>query len=239
MEAGTVIVTGAAGALGSALSSLAVDAGWNVVMLDKDRKRLEQAFDSISEAAPGEPVLYPLDLAGVTPDQVEFLFDTVRGEFGSLDAVVHCAARFEHLTPLEHFDPAEWLTHIQVNLNAAWLLSAMSLPYMRESGGGKLVFLLEDMTRMAGPLWGAYGVSKHALRALTRQFAAECENSGIEVKGIIPGPMQSALRSRAYHSESPEDQPSPAYCAGKVVQFLAGEVTWPDVIVDFKQSGVA
>lgn len=228
----TVIVTGAAGGLGSALSGLAADAGWNVVMLDKDRKGLERAFDNIGEDSPGSPALYPMDLAGVTPEELESMLDAVIREFGGVQALVHCAARFEHLSPLEHIDPAEWLMHMQVNLNAAWLLSTMCLPMMRESDGGKLVFLLEDLEKVAGPLWGAYGVSKHALRALTEQLAAECESSGVEVRGVNPGPLRSALRSRAYHSENPEEQPDPKSAAIEIVRFLEGQSSWPGVFVD-------
>ena len=43
----TVLITGAAGALGSALSREFADAGWNIVMLDKNRRGLEKAWDSI------------------------------------------------------------------------------------------------------------------------------------------------------------------------------------------------
>ena len=232
MQSKTVIVTGAAGGLGSVLSVAAVESGWNVVMLDKNRKGLEHAFDSIDADALGNPVLFPIDLAGVTPDELETMLGATMQEFGGVHALVHCAARFEHLSPLEHFEPAEWLMHMQVNLNAAWLLSAMTLPLIRESGGGKLVFLLEDLAKVAGPLWGAYGVSKHALQALTASLAAECETSGIEVRGVNPGPLRSALRSRAYHSENPEEQPDPERAAAEIVRFLDGRSTWPEVFVD-------
>lgn len=227
------MVTGAAGGLGSVLSALAAESGWNVVMVDKDRKGLEQAFDSINENAPGNPVLYPMDLAGVTPDQVESMVEAVIQEFGGLQALVHCAARFEHLSPLEHFDPEEWLMHMQVNLNAAWLLSAMCLPSLRESGNSQVIFMLEDLERIAGPLWGAYGVSKHALRAMVGQFAAECETSGVVVRGVNPGPLRSALRSRAYHAENPEEQPDPKIAAKEILGFLEGRSNWPGIFVDF------
>jgi NAD(P)-dependent dehydrogenase (short-subunit alcohol dehydrogenase family) len=238
LQSKTVIITGAAGGLGSVLSALAADSGWNAVMLDKNRKGLEQAFDSIDESATGIPVMYPMDLAGVTPEQVGSMLDAVKQEFGGVHALVHCAARFEHLSPLEHFDPAEWLMHMQVNLNAAWLLSALCLPLMRESGGGKIVFLLEDLAKVAGPLWGAYGVSKHALRALAEQLAAECETSGVEVRGINPGPLRSALRSRAYHAENPEEQPDPKVAATEIMRFLEGTSNWPGPIFDLsRQTG--
>jgi len=219
----TIIVTGAAGGLGSALSLVCAREGFNTVMLDCDKRGLESAYDRITDAGLPDPALYPLDLAGAGPEDFEQLLETVSTEFGGLDALVHCAARFEGLTPLEQVSPPEWLMNIQVNLNAAWLLSAQSLPLLRESGQGRLYFMLEDLPRMEGSFWGAYGVSKHALRALVSQFDAECKSSPVQVLGINPGPLRSALRSVAYHSENPALQPAPELAAEQIRQLLAGE----------------
>ena len=81
-----------------------------------------------------------------------------------------------------------------MNLNAAWLLTALCLPALRMSGVGRLYFLLEDLRKVGGPLWGPYGVSKHALRALVGQLAAECQGSGIQVLGINPVAFLRAMR---------------------------------------------
>lgn len=235
MQRSTLIVTGAAGALGAALSQAACAHGWNVVMIDRDRRRLERAFDSIDENCAGEPVLYPMDLAGVTPDQVDAMLETVTGTYGRLDAIVHCAAHCAGLTPLEHFEPAEWLVHMQVNVNAAWLLSARALHYLRAAEAGKIVFLLEDLEKVGGPLWGAYGVSKHALAALVRQLAGEARSSGVEVRGVNPGPMQSALRARVYHSEHPRHSREPAQVAALIIAYLEGQVRWPAETIDLTE----
>jgi len=231
----TLIVTGGAGALGAALSSAACVRGWNVIMIDRDSRGLERAFDAIDENCPGEPVLYPMDLAGVTPDQVEEMLETVTRVYGGIDAIVHCATHFTGLTPLEHFDPAEWLVHMQVNVNAAWLLSARALHHLRAAEAGKIVFLLEDLEKVGGPLWGAYGVSKHALAALVRQMAGEARSSGVEVRGVNPGPMRSALRARVYHSENPRQAREPAQAAERIMNYVEGLARWPTETIDLTE----
>ena len=118
MNGKTIIVTGAAGGLGSALSLVCARAGFNTVMLDCDKLGLEAAYDRITDAGLPDPALYPLDLATAGPEDFDQLLETVSTEFGGLDALVHCAARFEGLTPLEQVSPPEWLMNIQVNLNA-------------------------------------------------------------------------------------------------------------------------
>lgn len=234
MDRLTVIVTGAAGSLGAALSLQAAERGYNIVMLDCNRRGLEVAYDQIKQAGLPDPALYPIDLAGAGPDDYTEMLRIVSDEFGGLDALVHCAARFEGLTPLEHFDPSDWLMHMQVNLNSAWLLSALALPLLRESGAGRLYFMLEDLERMEGAFWGAYGVAKHSLRALARQFAAENRTSGVQVLGINPGPLRSGLRARAYHSENPAQQPDPEPAARKIIDLLAGSVTPDGILVDLR-----
>jgi NAD(P)-dependent dehydrogenase (short-subunit alcohol dehydrogenase family) len=227
----TIIVTGAAGGLGSALSLQSAREGCNTVMLDCDLAGLEKAYDRITAAGMPDPALCPIDLATAGPEEIDEVLARVSAEFGGLDAVVHCAARFEGLTPLEQVPPHEWLKDIQVNLNAAWLLSARCLPLLRNSGSGHLYFMLEDMPKTEGPFWGAYGVSKHALRALVSQFDAECRRA-VQVLGINPGPMRSALRSRGYHSENPASQPSPDSTARRIMQLLKGEVEPAGCFVD-------
>jgi len=222
LNGNTIIVTGAAGGLGSALSMVAAREGFNTVMVDCDQRRLEEAYDRITDAGLPEPALYPLDLSAAGPEHFDELLDNVISEFGGLDAVIHCAARFEGLTPLDQVSPQEWLLQIQVNLNAAWLLSAQSLPLLRNSEAGRLYFLLEDMSKVGGAFWGAYGISKHALRALVSQFDAECRSSNIQVLGINPGPLRSALRSLAYHAENPASQPDPEVAAGQIMELQRG-----------------
>lgn len=232
MKKHTVIITGAAGALGSELAMAMAGQGWSTVMVDRNRRGLEEVYDRIEVLHPGQGVLYPMDLAGITPDEVDEFIARVCKATGGIDAIVHCAAHFESLTPLEHFDPADWLVHMQVNLNAAWLLSARALTALRISGQGRLVFMLEDLDKLEGPFWGAYGVSKHALKALVNQFSEECKSTSVDVRGVNPGPMRSDLRSRAYHSENPQDQGDPRVVADEITAYLCSETEWGNVFME-------
>ena len=235
----TVLLTGAAGSLGSALAIACAREGYLTVLLDSDRRGLERAFDRAAAEGLPAPMLHPLDLSMAGPDDFQEMLQAIERESGGLDALVHCAARFQGLAPLEHVPPEEWLLHLQVNLNAAWLLSALSLPWLRRSGAGRLYFLLEDLDKVGGPLWGPYGVSKHALRTLVGQLAAECTGSGLQVLGINPGPMRSPLRSRAYLAENPATQPEPGVAAAHIVDLLAGRRQPSGVYVDLSSLQVA
>ncbi len=138
----TILITGAAGGLGSELSFLCATAGCNTVMLDNDRKGLESTYDFITGKGLAEPVLYPIDLASATPEHFEEMVNALDSEFGGLDGLIHCAARFDGLRPLDQVSPPEWLHQMQVNINACWLLSVTCLPLLRMSTTGRLYFLI-------------------------------------------------------------------------------------------------
>jgi NAD(P)-dependent dehydrogenase (short-subunit alcohol dehydrogenase family) len=230
----TILITGAAGGLGSALAVDCARAGSGTVLLDNDRAGLERVYDHVLAGGFAEPSLYPLDLLEAGPDHFAELVEALKAEYGGLDALVHCAASFRGLQPIDQIEPSDWLQLMQVNLNAAWLLSVSCGPLLRQSGSGRLYFLLDDLDRVGGAYWGAYGVSKHALKGLVSQFAAEYSTAGVQVLGIDPGSMRSRLRAEAYHAENPSAMPDPAGSAGEIIKLLAGEIEPDGVLVDLQ-----
>lgn len=233
MRRRTVLITGAAGSLGSALALSCAREGYHTVLLDSDRRGLESLFDRAVDEGLPEPLLHPLDLSTAGPSEFQDMLDAIDRVCGSVDTLVHCAARFQGLVPLEHVPPQEWLLHLQVNLNAAWLLTTLCLPQLRQSAAGRLYFMLEDLERVGGALWGPYGVSKHALRAMVGQLASECQGSGVQVLGINPGPLRSPLRAAAYLAENPALQPDPTEVAARIMEILSGRRKPSGVYVDF------
>jgi NAD(P)-dependent dehydrogenase (short-subunit alcohol dehydrogenase family) len=211
-------------------------AGVTVVMLDKQERALEKLYDEVMEGGGAEPVIQPLDLASVSPGDIDELLHSVKRELGGLDLLLHCAARFEGLRPLEQYPADEWLLHLQVNLNAAWLLSSRCLPLLRQSEKGQMVFLLEDLERVRKANWGAYGVSKYALSGMVNQWVAELGGSGITVLGLNPGPFQSSLRAEAYLAEDPSTLPQPSAVAKTIYDYLQRDTLTSSAMVDLPAS---
>lgn len=219
----TVLITGAAGGLGSALAMQCASKGANLVLLDINRRKLSELSDRITDKGMPSPGLYPLDLSAAGIDDFDVLVEVIQSEFGGLDALVHCALDFEGLQPLDLIEPQQWLKSIQVNLNAPWLLSCACLPMLKESVSGRLFFMLDDPESVSGAYWGAYGTSKTALPGLVRQFDSTLSNTGIIVRGIDPGAMRTAFRAKVYHAENPLDQPQPEIAARKITEMLIAE----------------
>ncbi len=231
----TVVITGAAGGLGVSLSIHFAQSGFTTILLDSNQKMLESVWDMMVEKALPRPILHPLDLATAGPDQFDEMIAALNTEFNCLDGLIHCAAKFDGLRPLDQVSPGDWSSQIQVNLNAAWLLSVTCLPLLRKSTSAFLYFLLEDMEKMKKAYWGAYGVSKYALKALVHQFAIECASTPVQVLGINPGPLASRLRAEAYHAENPGMLATPDIAAVQILKIALGQSEVTDVVVHLDQ----
>ena len=196
-----VLVSGAHGGLGSAAAVACARAGATVVLLGRKLPKLNRVYDAVAQAG-AEPLLYPLDLEGASPDDYAELADRLRAELGHLDGVLHCAVEFKGLTPLEHTDPAAFARVMHVNLTAPWWLSQACLPLLRQAQDAALVFALDDLQRVGQPYWGAYGIAQHGLAAMVGMLHAELASSSIRVSALQPGPMRTGLRSRAYADDN-------------------------------------
>jgi len=99
----------------------------------------------------------------------------------------------------------EWGHTLNVNLNAPFLLNRVLLPVLNKSRHASIVFTSDSSARKASAYSGAYGVSKIALEGLAKILAEEHESANkIRVNTLIPGPVDSPLRKRAYPAEDKE-----------------------------------
>lgn len=234
----TILITGAVGGLGSSLALRCAELEADLILLDKDRRGLVQLSDKLTDAGMAAPGLYPLDLAGVGPEEFNDLFNVIDSEYAGLDALVHCALDFDSLQPLDQIQPQEWLRSMQVNVNAPWLLSVTLLPLLKKSPNSSLLFLLDDVENVTGAYWGAYGTGKSALAGMVRQFGDALSDTSVRVHGVIPGPMRTNFRSKVYHAENPLDQPDPAIVAAKIAEVLSGQAPHKDLILKLSESQV-
>jgi NAD(P)-dependent dehydrogenase (short-subunit alcohol dehydrogenase family) len=206
-----ILVTGATGALGRALSLALADHGATVILHGRDQGRLERVYDEISARQAPEPAMFVLDLELESERMYGSLAQTIYQEFGDLHGLVHCANFFPYFSRIDDYEAEIWRKVMQINLNAAFLMTQALLPLLRLSKDASLVFTLDaDCGRQARAYWGAYGASKAALRALMQSLAAENEEAGeIRCNAVDPGPMRSNLRARSYPGEDPGGHPEP------------------------------
>ncbi|MDJ0656719.1 MAG: SDR family NAD(P)-dependent oxidoreductase [Xanthomonadales bacterium] len=229
-----VLITGAAGGIGAPLVRACARHGATVIMADRQVPAMEALYDELTAAELPEPVIYPVDLVGASPADLETMADAIGEQFETLDAVVHLAAEFRGLTQLEQLQPDRWQQELQGNLTAAHWVNQAVLALLKTSDQPRIVFTLDDEHRVSKAYWGAYGVSKLALHALASITASELESYGIKVNAVQPPPTDTPLRRKAYMAEdpsrltAPEDlAPAYLYLLGAHDRLITGEVLRP------------
>lgn len=231
-----VLVVGATGGLGEVASLACTEAGASLVLLGRRVPRLNRLHDRLQKAG-AAPALYPLDLEGASPDDYAELAARIEAEFGRLDGILHVAASFDGLTPLELTDPAAFARALHVNLTARWWLTQACLPLLRRAGDASIVFAIDDPARAAGAYWGGYGLAQAGLSALVGMLQAELGDAPVRVTGLLPPPMRTPLRAKAHVEAEDRIARSPADVAGDCVALLSsagvshrGQLWSPDVV---------
>ncbi|MGD9542806.1 MAG: SDR family NAD(P)-dependent oxidoreductase [Methylocystis sp.] len=215
------LVTGASRGVGRALALELARDGAHVVALARTQGALEELDDDI-RALGGEATLVPCDLADF--DALDRLGAALFERWGKLDAFVGNAGVLGPLSPLAHVDPKDWSRVMAVNVTANWRLIRSLDPLLRASGAGRVLFVTSGVAHRAAmkPFWGAYAVSKAALEALARTYAAEAAG-GVTVMLANPGPLRTRMRAQAMPGEDPMTLRTPEEFAEKCLALLAPE----------------
>jgi dihydroanticapsin dehydrogenase len=177
------LISGGAGAIGSATARRFLDEGAAVALADLDRDALERAARHL--AAPADRLL--TEHLDVTDDaSVRALVDAVTGRFGRIDVLFSCAgvlvtgsvvdARLE-----------DWHRTIAVNLTGPFLLSRHVAPVMIAQGAGSIVHMASTAGLVAETGIVAYCASKGGVVMLARQMAVDLARQGIRVNVVCPG----------------------------------------------------
>lgn len=213
----TILITGAGGGLGSIAAIALAKQGATIILLDKSIPKLEKVYDAIIAANAPTPAIYPFDLAGASEVQYHELADTIEEKFGHLDGLLHSAVELDAFTPMSIHSTMAWGHTINVNLNAAFLLTQVLLPLLQKAEHASIVFTSDSFAREPRAYTGAYGVSKIALESYAKILAEELSNAGkIRVNTLVPGPVDSPLRKKAFPAEDKSKLPqmvdiAPAY----------------------------
>jgi len=216
-----VLVTGAYGGLGAAVSRAAARAGATVVVTGKRKRQLEQLYDAMLAEGLSEPVIHPLDMETATPRDYENLAEGLERDFGRLDGIVHAAASFAGLSPIAMHKPDDWLRALHVNVSAPFALTQACMPLLNQAVDSAVVFVLDNPDLLARAHWGAYGVSKAALERFVAILHQENDAGPLRVNALLPAPMRTALRRQAYFGEDIMQRPLPDAAAEAAVYLLS------------------
>lgn len=186
-----VMVTGAAGALGSATVEALQAAGARVIAVDVRLEWLQARFGD-------RPDLLCL-AADLTDEESVAQAVTAAGrQFGRLDGLVNIAGGFSMGPRLHELDAATWDDLFNLNLRSVYLTCKHALAQMvTQETGGQIVNIGAYAAMQRGKQGMApYVLSKHAVARLTEVLADEYRQRGVNVNCILPGIIDTP-RNRA------------------------------------------
>lgn len=206
LEGKTALITGASRGIGAAVAKLLARQGAHVILIARTIGGLEAVDDEIKSFG-GRATLMPLDLFKL--DELDALGPTLYQHFPKLDIFVGNAAMLGTLAPLGHLKPDEFQQVMNLNVMANYRLIRTLDPLIKAAPQGRAVFVTSGVTQDLRAYWGEYAVSKAALEALAKVYAAECANTNVKVNILDPGRVRTAMRAQAYPGENPELRPMP------------------------------
>lgn len=184
----TVLVTGAAGGLGSAVARTLLQGGARVVLSDLAGPRLEQAAADLG-ASGGSVHTVAADLGDA--GQAASLVGCVVQVVGDLDGLVSCAGVMQ-TKPLRDLTVDDWSRLVGINLTGVFHVTQAAANYMLAHRGGSVVTIASVAARSGRPDAAHYAASKAALLSLTKS-AALAYGPDVRLNAVCPGVFMTPM----------------------------------------------
>jgi NAD(P)-dependent dehydrogenase (short-subunit alcohol dehydrogenase family) len=197
-----IIVTGAGGALGSAVADY----------LEKSGAQVARIVRGGDQAAPGRFPCADLADMSLTGEA----FKAAIAWLGGIDGLVNVAGGFKW-EKIEGSSPATWQHMFTSNVQTALVCSLSVLPQLK--AGGSIVNIGAAAAANAGTGMGAYATAKSGVARLTESLAAEVKARGIRVNAVLPQTIDTAQNRQDMPKADHSQWTSPAAIA-EVIHFL-------------------
>jgi rhamnose utilization protein RhaD (predicted bifunctional aldolase and dehydrogenase)/NAD(P)-dependent dehydrogenase (short-subunit alcohol dehydrogenase family) len=178
------LVTGAAGAIGSAIAEGLMEQGCQVALTDLPGAALDTLGEELKKKYGERVITTPLDVTD--PDSVTQGFDAVIKTWGGVDLVI-VNAGVAMVSSLEQMDLAAFQRVERVNTEGTLLLLREAARHFRLQGtGGDIILVSTKNVFMPGAKFGAYSATKAASHQLGRIASQELAELGVRVNMVAP-----------------------------------------------------
>jgi NAD(P)-dependent dehydrogenase (short-subunit alcohol dehydrogenase family) len=212
----TVIVTGASGNLGRGVAQAFAERGANLVLVDRQRAHLEQAYGGESE----KRLFAVTDL--LEQAQVNAAAEAAIARFGRIDVLCNIAGGFRMGEAVHEMSDANWNFLFDINARTLMHAARAVVPRMLAAGGGKIVNIGAFAAQKGAAQMGPYIASKSSVIRLTETMAAELREQNINVNCILPTTLDTPENRKAMPEADPKRWVALADLAAVVV-FLASD----------------
>ncbi len=212
-----IIVTGAAGNVGSALAAHLAAKGARIAAVDMVKARLDSVVGGL--AGEGHMALTDYDL--LNPSAAEALVAHVVATAGRVDAVGTTVGGFA-MAKLADAGLDQWDLMFNLNVKTTWNIYQAAVPAIRRAGGGALVGIASAAGNRGSGEMAAYSATKSAVMRLTESLADELRVDGIRVNAVSPTTIDTPQNRAAMPGADASRWVKPAQIA-EVMGFLLSD----------------
>lgn len=196
IEQRVAVISGGAMGIGAEVAERLGAAGMTVVVSDINMEAASNTARSLSEKG-YRAVALTMDVA--SPDSIAACFAEVDARYQRCDVLVNCAG-VAKIFPFLEFPLDNFLATMNINVTGTLLCSQHAARLMQRNRWGRIVSIASVAgMRAVGTGRTAYGTSKGAVIALTRQMAVELAEYGITANAVSPGPVDTPM-TQALHT---------------------------------------
>jgi NAD(P)-dependent dehydrogenase (short-subunit alcohol dehydrogenase family) len=235
LENRVAVVTGASRGLGRAIALELAREGAHIIALARTQGGLEELDDEI-KALGGSATLVPSDIKDFAA--IDRLGAAIFERWEKLDILIGNAGILGKLTPLPHLDPKVFDDVMAVNVTANYRLLRSLDPLLRASDAGRAVFVTSGLANKCWAYWGSYSISKAALEAMVKTYAAENGQTAIRANCFSPGPTRTRMRAQAMPGEDPETLPTAEDVAAQIIPLCLPDFTDAGAVYKYAPTGL-
>lgn len=208
------MIVGSGTGLGATLAENFVDAGYQVVGLNRSPNI--RGIDGIDNR----------QLDASDTKQVTQLLNELIQQYGEPDVVIHNAAQL-YIKPFMDTTTEDFETAWQSMVLSAVNILQTVLPGMAQRGAGTVIVSGATASIRGGAKFSAFASAKFALRGLTQSLAREYQSQGVHIAHVILDGILDTPRSRQLHSLDPARMMNTEDVAGVYLQLVQqGASTW-------------
>jgi len=182
------LITGATKGIGRSTAKTFAKAGWNLILLSRNIRKLEDLKNELSHYEIQINIL-ACDLS--KSEEVDRYLNQCLKSYGCPTVVINNAG-FAFNGELVSMPLEKWQEIIQVNLTSVFQICSCIVPFMRIKGG-LIINVSSHAANNAFPQWGAYCVSKAALASFTKCLREEERKNSIRACTITLGSVNTPL----------------------------------------------
>jgi uncharacterized protein len=195
----TVLITGASSGIGEALAKRFARGGHALVLVARDRARLETLAATLTAEHGVKVWVEPVDLA--RPGAIRALAIALKRRRVEVDVLVNNAGVLEQ-GPFTSISARRHQELIDLNVAGVTAMLAQFLPAMRARGRGRVLNVASIAAFQPVPMLATYAATKAYVLSLTESLAEELKDTGVTVTALCPGITATHMLSSAVQADS-------------------------------------